>query len=88
MFSGNNNRMKSDILIYMVITLLIDGSLNPQEIKDKFNIKKLTLYRYMSQIQTIIYDFEFTFIDIYFDKKKKKYICKFNSKLAVQQSIN
>lgn len=79
MYRGNNNRIKSDILIYIVICLLIDGYVYPQEIRDKFNLKSLTVYRYISQIQTIIYDFELHFIDIYFDRKIKKYICRCNN---------
>lgn len=79
MFYGKNNRNKNDILVYLVITLLIDGYIDPIDIENKFNLSSLTMYRYMSLIKTIIYDFDFFYLDLYYDRKNRIYRCYVNT---------
>lgn len=79
MFYGKNNRNKNDILVYLVITLLIDGYIDPIDIENKFNLSSLTMYRYMSLIKTIIYDFDFFYLDLYYDRKNRIYRCCVNT---------
>lgn len=79
MFYGKNNRSKNDILVYVVICLLIDGYIDPTDIENKFNLSSLTMYRYMSLIKTIVYDFEFYYVDIYYDRRNRVYRCTINT---------
>ena len=39
MFIGSQTRTKIDIIIYLLIMLLVEGSVDSDEIKNKFNIK-------------------------------------------------
>lgn len=78
MFIGKNTRTKSEILIYMLVKIIIEGLLDPLEIKNEFNLSSLTIYRYFSLIKTMIYEYNFYFIDIYFNRKSKCYECKIN----------
>lgn len=87
MYIGQGNRNKNEIIVYMMILMLVDGFLDPNEIKNNFNITSLSLYRYISFIKTMIYDFEFYFIDIYYDRKSKLYKCKVNCKIKSDTSI-
>lgn len=82
MFSGKNFRSKNEILVYMIIELLVEGFLDPQVLKNQFNITSLTLYRYVSIIKNVIFDFDFHYIDVYYDRKVKLYRCKFLTKLS------
>lgn len=73
MYKGKNTKNKSEIIIYFLLTLFIEGRLKPEEMRVKFNIRSLTMYRYISLIKDIIYDYEFYSIDIYYDKKNREY---------------
>ena len=73
MYKGKNTKNKSEIIIYFLLTLFIDGRLKSEEMRVKFNIRSLTMYRYISLIKDIIYDYEFYSIDIYYDKKNREY---------------
>jgi len=42
MFIGQNTRPKNEIIFYLIITLLIDGSVDSNDIKIKFNISTKT----------------------------------------------
>lgn len=87
MYIGQGIRNKNEIIVYMMISMLVDGFLDPKEIKSLFNITSLSLYRYMAFIKDMIFDFEFYYIDIYYDRKSKIYICKCNSDFKSKQSL-
>lgn len=75
MFIGSQLRPKIDVVIYLVIMLLVEGSVDSNEIKNKFNISTKTFYRYMNYIKIILCDFEIYYIDIYYDRSIKKHFC-------------
>ncbi len=77
MFTGKNIRSKNEILVFMMIELLVDGFLDPQALKNDFHISSLTMYRYVSLIKNVVFDFDYHYIDIYYDRKTKLYRCKF-----------
>lgn len=79
MFIGQNDRPKNEIIFYLIIILLLEGSVDSNEIKNKFNISTKTFYRYMNFIKLLLFDFEFYFIDINYDRYSKLHICRVNS---------
>lgn len=81
MYIGQNTRPLKEIVIYILITLLIEGCIDSDDVKNRFNISTKTFYRYMSFIKLMLYDFEFYYIDIEYDRKKRLHICKVNTYL-------
>ena len=86
MFIGQNNRPKIEIIFYLIITLLIDGSVDSNDIKNRFNISTKTFYRYMIFIKTMLYDFDFYYIDIYYNYSLKHHICSVNCKFKSENT--
>lgn len=87
MFIGQNLRPKIEIIFYIIVVLLIEGSIDSNEIKNKFNITTKTLYRYMTFIKVMLYDYDFYYIDVYYDYSKKQHLCHVNSKFK-SENIN
>lgn len=79
MFIGSQTRTKIDIVVYLIIMLLVEGRVDSDEIKNKFNLSTKTFYRYMNYLKMILFDFEIYYIDIYYDRKNKVHICKVNA---------
>lgn len=79
MFYGQNYRPKIEIVIYLIITLLIEGSVDSNEIKLKFNISTKTFYRYMTFIKLLLSDYDFYYINIEYDRLEKLHKCYVNS---------
>ena len=79
MFIGHQERPKIDIIVYLIIMLLVEGSVDSNEIKYKFNISTKTFYRYMNYLKLMLYDYEFYFIDIEYDRANKIHKCYSNS---------
>ena len=88
MFYGKNSKSKCDILIYLIISLFVEGYIDPIDVENKFNISPLTMYRYISQIINVLYDYEFQYISIYYDRKTKRYKCDCYVELLSKQSVD
>ena len=88
MFYGKNSKSKCDILIYLIISLFVEGYIDPIDVENKFNISSLTMYRYISQIINVLYDYEFQYISIYYDRKTKCYKCDCYVELLSKQSVD
>ncbi len=67
---------KNEILIYLLVIMMVEGFIDPQDVKNRFNITSLSLYRYISFIKTMLADYSMYYIDLYYSKQSKKYICK------------
>lgn len=80
MFLGSGYKTKNEIIVIMIISLLEDGYLNPQDIRNKFNITSITLYRYISFLKNVLVDNNFYYIDIEYDYSNKIYRCKSRTK--------
>lgn len=80
MFIGQNSRPKIEIIFYLIVVLLLEERVDSNEIKIKFNISTKTLYRYMTFIKVMLYDYDFYFIDVYYDYSKKQHLCIVNSR--------
>ena len=79
MYVGQNTRPTKEIVCYILITLLVEGCINSDEVKNKFNISTKTFYRYMSFIKLMLSDYDFYYIDIYYDRKNNQHICVSNT---------
>lgn len=62
-YKGSNNRSKIDIISLMIIMLLENHIINYVDF-EKFNISKLTFYRYISYIRFILADFGFYHLEL------------------------
>ena len=80
MYKGHQLRPKIDIIFYLLIILLIEGSIDSYEVKNKFNISTKTFYRYMTYIKTMLFDYDMYYIDIEYDRFNKIHFCSVNSK--------
>lgn len=87
MFIGHQSRPKVDIIVYLIIMLLVEGSVDSNEIKNKFNITTKTFYRYMSYIKNMLFDYEIYYIDIEYDRKTKLHKCVVNSSFKSEKKI-
>lgn len=76
----NRNRSKNEILLFMILKLLIDGSINSNDIIQEFSISSRCFYRYISDIKSMIYNCGLYYIDVYYSKEINKYLCKVNCK--------
>lgn len=79
MFKGSQERTKIDIIIYLLIMLLIEGSVDSNVIKRKFNISTKTFYRYMNYIKMLLFDYGIYYIELEYDRINKIHNCKVNT---------
>ena len=79
MFKGKQYKDKKELLLYLLIILLTEGRCDSKRFKMEFNISSKTLYRYISFINNVLYDFGLYHVYIYYDRKEKNYICTINS---------